>query len=120
MPWYYGDILHGGQNIMQLRIILLSIAVMLTLTNCISYDFSRRYVQQGNLLPQVKIERLRIGMSKEDTAILMGTSMLSPTFNNNRWDYAYTWRKGSNKPQIHNLSLYFVNDRITKIENHRL
>lgn len=120
MPWYYGEILHGGQNIMQLRTILLAIVVMLTLTNCISYDFSRRFVQQGNLLPQAKIERLHVGMSREDTAILMGTSMLSPTFNNNRWDYAYSRRKGSNKPQIHNLSLYFVNDRLSKIETGRV
>lgn len=120
MPWYYGEILYGGQNIMQVRVILLAIVVMLTLTSCISYDFSRRFVQQGNLLPQAKIARLHVGMSREDVAILMGTSMLSPTFNNNRWDYAYSRRKGSNQPRIHNLSLYFTHDRLAKIENNRL
>ena len=120
MPWYYGEILRGGQNIMQFRTVFLAIVAMLTLTNCMSYDFSRRFVQQGNLLPQTKIERLHVGMSKSDTAALMGTSLLSPTFNNNRWDYAYTWRKGSGRTQVHNMSLYFVNDRLAKIENHTL
>lgn len=105
---------------MQFRTIFLAIVAMLTLTNCMSYDFSRRFVQQGNLLPQSKIERLHVGMSKEETAALMGTSLLSPTFNNNRWDYAYTWRKGSSATKVHNLSLYFVNDRLTKIEKHIL
>lgn len=89
-----------------------------TLTSCVSYDFSRRVVQQGNLLPQSKIERLRVGMSKQDAAILMGTSLLSPMFNNNRWDYAYTLRK-SNKPlEVRNLTLYFKQDRLVRIEHH--
>lgn len=118
MPWYYGEIFNDGQNIMRVVTFFLAIALTLILTGCASYDFSRRYVQQGNQLSQSKIDRLRIGMSKQDTAILMGTSLLSPLFTNQRWDYAYTWRKGSNKPEIRNLSLYFTNDRLSAIEHH--
>ena len=103
---------------MRLRTALFTVLIVFSLTNCASYDFSRRYVQQGNLLPQSKIERLRIGMSKQDAAILMGTSLLSPVYNNNRWDYVYTWRQGANKPEVHNLSLYFTHDRLTNIEHH--
>lgn len=103
---------------MRIRTILLSLAFILSLTNCASYDFSRRVVQQGNLLPPSKVERLKIGMSKEDTAILMGTSLLSPTFNNDRWDYAYTLRKGSGHLQVHSLSLYFSHGALSRIEDH--
>ncbi len=102
---------------MRIRTILISIALTLTLTHCISYDSSRRIVQQGNLLPQSKIERLKTGMSKNDVAILMGTSLLSPTFNNDRWDYAYTWRKGTGPLKVRNLSLYFSNNRLARIEH---
>ncbi len=55
-------------------------------------------------------------MSKDDAAILMGTSLISPMFNTDRWDYAYTWRKAGEPLVIRNLSLYFVNDRIVRIE----
>ncbi len=103
---------------MRIRTILIGLVCVLLLANCMSYDFSRRIVQQGNLLPQEKMERLKIGMSKEDVSILMGTSMLSPTFNNERWDYAYTWRRGSGANEVHNLSLYFNHDRLARIENH--
>ena len=103
---------------MRIKTILITIALALTLTSCISYDLSRHIVQQGNLLPQSKIERLKVGMSKEDTAILMGTSLISPLFNNDRWDYAYTIRKRGGPVQVHNLSLYFTNDRLTRIEHH--
>lgn len=90
--------------------------VMLLLSNCESIDLSRRVVQQGNLMPQSKIERLKIGMSKEDAAVLMGTSMLSPTFNNDRWDYAFTRRKGNGSMTVRHLSLYFNQGRLSRIE----
>ncbi|KTD17594.1 outer membrane protein assembly factor BamE [Legionella jordanis] len=104
---------------MQIRTILIALtasAISFSLTNCASYDFSRRIVQQGNLLPQSKIERLKLGMSKQDAAILMGTSLLNPMFNNDRWDYAYTFRRGTGPLQMQNLSLYFAHDRLIRIE----
>ena len=94
----------------------LQLIMILALANCSSYDFTRRPIQQGNLLNPTTISRLKVGMSKEDVSILMGTSLLSPMFNNNRWDYAYTWRKGSNANAIKHLTLYFKNERLSRIE----
>jgi len=102
---------------MRFGTLILTSTLCLSLTACASYDFSRRVVQQGNLLPAQKIARLHVGMSRQDTAILMGTSLLSPTFNNNRWDYAFTLRKGSSPLEVHNLSLYFTGDRLSAIEH---
>ncbi|WP_058452055.1 outer membrane protein assembly factor BamE [Legionella maceachernii] len=102
---------------MRIVTILGAISLALTLTHCASYDFSRRIVEQGNLLPQSKIERLKTGMSKNDVAILMGTSLLSPTFNTDRWDYAYTFRKGNGSLMVHNLSLYFSHNTLVRIEH---
>lgn len=101
---------------MKAKVILTLLVASLGLTNCASYDFSRRLVQQGNLLPDAKIQRLKIGMSKENVAILMGNSLLSPTFDNDRWDYAYTCRKGNANKVLRNLSLRFKNDRLVNIE----
>ena len=102
---------------MRIRTIIISASLALSLTNCMSYDFSRRVVQQGNLLSPEKINRLHLGMSKNDTAILMGTRLISPTFNDNRWDYAYTWRKGSGATAIRHLTLYFTQEKLARIEH---
>ena len=102
---------------MRIIIFLISILITLTLTQCVSYDFSRRISQQGNLLPQSKIDRLKVGMSKNDVAILMGTSLISPTFTNDRWDYAYTWRKGSGRLLIKTVTLYFAHGSLARIEH---
>ncbi|KGP62478.1 small protein A, tmRNA-binding [Legionella norrlandica] len=103
----------------KMRIITFFICSILTLalTQCASYDFSRRITQQGNLLPQSKIVRLKIGMSKNDVAILMGTSLMSPTFNNDRWDYAYTWRRGKGSIEIRTVVLHFSNGSLAQIEH---
>jgi len=102
---------------MRIITLLITVIVSLSLTQCVSYDFSRRIAQQGNLLPQSKVQRLRVGMSKNDAAILMGNTLLSPTFNNDRWDYAYSWRKGSGPLEIRNVVIYFANGTITRIEH---
>jgi outer membrane protein assembly factor BamE len=105
---------------MRIIIFLLGIILTLTLTQCASFDLSRRVAQQGNLLPQSTINRLKIGMTKNDVAILMGTSLLSPTFNNDRWDYAYTWRKGHGNLTISTVSLYFSHGTLSRIERDKL
>lgn len=99
---------------MRITIILIILFFTGLLSNCASYDFQRRVVQQGNLLPASKIDRLKVGMSKKETAILMGTSLLSPVFNQNRWDYAFTWRKGNGPTKIKRLSLFFKNEKLVK------
>jgi outer membrane protein assembly factor BamE len=99
-----------------MKTILISISLVLSLTHCLSYDFSRTKVQQGNILSPTRVARLKIGMSKSDVAILMGTSLISPMFNLNRWDYAYTWRRGTQPDLIRHLSLFFSADRLVRIE----
>lgn len=69
---------------MRIKTILLLISLVLSLTHCLSYDFSRRKVQQGNIITPARVQHLRIGMSKSDAAILMGSSLISPMFNLDR------------------------------------
>lgn len=102
---------------MQIKIILISIGLLLSLTHCSSYDFSRRIIQQGNLLPAAKVAQLKPGLSKEDVAILMGSSLLKPPFEHDRWDYAFSWRRGNGSTKIKHLVIYFKNNRIIQIEH---
>ncbi|MDF1757442.1 MAG: outer membrane protein assembly factor BamE [Legionellaceae bacterium] len=103
---------------MQIRIILIILSISLSMAGCTTYDYSRTTVQQGNLLSQSRIDRLQIGMSKEDVAILMGTSLISPLFNTDRWDYAYTWQRVGKFEKIKTVSLKFVNQRLASIEQY--
>ena len=105
---------------MSIKKILVVSLLAVSLTNCLSYDFSRRMVQQGNLLPQTKINQLHLNMSKNEVANLMGTSLLSPMFNEQRWDYAFTQRRGTDALHRKHISLYFTNDRLSRIQTEPL
>ncbi len=101
---------------MRIGIILILASITLTLVGCISYDYSREHVQQGNLLSEAQLERLKVGMSKEDVAILLGTSLISQTFQNNRWDYAYTWQKRGQLKCIKAVSVFFTRNIVSHID----
>lgn len=101
---------------MRIIMIFMSVLVASMLTGCFSYDLSRKVVQQGNLLPENKIQQIKPGMSKERVAVIMGTSLLSPMFSKDRWDYAYTWRRGSGSLKVRNVVVYFSNGVVRNVE----
>lgn len=109
---------YGQAKYMRITRLFFTGILILSITACNSYDFSRKVVQQGNLLPHAKISRLHLGMSKTDVEILMGSTLMAPTFNNDRWDYAYTIRKGNGELCVHNLTLFFNRGVLARIEDH--
>ena len=44
-------------------------------------------IQQGNLLTQEQVSRLKPGMSKEEVRLILGTPLLTDIFHADRWDY---------------------------------
>ena len=73
--------------------------------------------QQGNITTAKQCARLKLGMSKTEVAIVLGSPLINPTFNDNRWDYAFTWQKGESPLVLKRLSLYFSHDRLIAIKN---
>ena len=51
-------------------------------------------VQQGNVIEQDMLDRLKPGMDKEQVRYVMGTPVLIDPFHNNRWEYIYSFQKG--------------------------
>jgi outer membrane protein assembly factor BamE len=76
----------------------------------------RQDVQQGNVITQEMVDRLRPGLSKRQVRFIMGTPMLVDVFHQNRWDYVYTMTHGWGETQEKKLHLYFEGDRLARIE----
>ena len=74
-------------------------------------------VSQGNLLRDKDIERLEIGISKEQVIFLIGQPILAQPFEKSRWDYVYLSYRGYQKPVRKNLILIFNGDKLAKMEN---
>ena len=75
----------------------------------------RPTIQQGNVISQEQINALRPGMTKRQVRFLLGTPMLTGVFHANRWDYAYTKGVGSTPEEFRQVTVYFENDRLSRI-----
>ncbi len=73
-------------------------------------------VQQGNLVTQDMLAQLERGMDKTKVRFIMGTPLVVDVFHQNRWDYVYSLRNGSDRPVHRNISVFFDKDRLVRLE----
>jgi outer membrane protein assembly factor BamE len=71
---------------------------------------------QGNLLDQKNVEQLTPGMTRDQVLSLVGTPPLADPFHADRWDYVATERRDHGETQVKNLTLWFENDALARME----
>jgi outer membrane protein assembly factor BamE len=72
--------------------------------------------QQGNLFDKATVESLKEGMSKRQVLLVMGSPAVISPFDQNRWDYVSTIRRGRHKMDSKDLTLFFKDDALVKID----
>lgn len=98
----------------------LVLTVLLFLTGC-SYLPPILYkidVQQGNVITEEMLDKLKPGMTKSQALFVLGSPLIVDTFRDNRWDYVYIFREKGNLVEQKRLTVFFENDKIVHIENH--
>ena len=75
----------------------------------------RPTIQQGNVVTQEQVNQLKPGMSRRQVRFILGSPTLKDAFHRDRWDYPYTQGVGSTPSEYRYLSLFFENDRLTRI-----
>jgi len=79
-------------------------------------------VQQGNLVTQESMARVKTGMSKVEVRSALGTPLLQDVFHAGRWDYYFSNdRPGRFASFIRDkdqrrITLVFENDKLARIE----
>ena len=73
-------------------------------------------IQQGNVVTQDMIDQLEPGMDRRKVRFILGTPLLADTFNEDRWDYFYSYQPGGGERVQRRVSVHFENERLTKIE----
>lgn len=79
---------------MLLRTTIITIA--LSLSACSSWVY-RIDIPQGNYLEQKSIDKIQIGMTKEQVKFILGSPVLIDTFDNDTWNYVYRFKSGTSK-----------------------
>ncbi len=90
------------------------IIAALTLSACSSWVF-RYDVPQGNYLEQKSIDKLQVGMTKEQVKFILGSPVVVDPFDNNTWNYVYTLKSGrdSKFDRQKKFILTFVDNKLT-------
>ncbi len=70
-------------------------------------------VEQGNVITQEMVDQLKPGMSKEQVEYIMGSPLIKDAFNNDRWDYVYSLKRGNNPREQHRLTIFFEEDGLS-------
>lgn len=70
-------------------------------------------IPQGNIITQEMVDQLRPGLTKRQVNFILGTPMLKDTFNQDRWDYVYSFQAGGGERLQERLTVYFENNELT-------
>ena len=82
-----------------------------------SLDFPGVYkigIPQGNIITQEMVDQLRPGMTKRQVIFVMGTPLVRDPFNQNRWDYIYSYQPGGGERGQERMSVFFEDDTLAR------
>tara|TARA_B100000963_G_C22446635_1_gene589134 strand:- start:138 stop:422 length:285 start_codon:yes stop_codon:yes gene_type:complete len=73
-------------------------------------------IQQGNLITQTMVDRLKPGMSKRQVEFVLGTPLIADTLQQDQWHYVYSLILGNGKKMKKELNVYFYKDELSHLE----
>jgi outer membrane protein assembly factor BamE len=71
----------------------------------------RMEIQQGNLVTQDMLDKLKPGMSPSQVRFVLGTPLVVDPFHKDRWDYVYMLQKDGKVVEKRNITVQFENDK---------
>lgn len=69
------------------------IAIALSLSACSSWVY-RIDIPQGNYLEQKNIDKIQVGMTKEQVKFVLGSPVMVDSFDKDTWNYVYRFKSG--------------------------
>lgn len=95
-----------------LWVLLVSLWIVVALAGCTTYRID---IQQGNVVTQEMVAKLKPGMTRSQVKFVMGTPLVADVFHPNRWDYFYKFDKAGRPREQRTLTLVFDTDALKQI-----
>jgi len=87
------------------------VILTLLLSSCV-YTLN---IQQGNILDQKDIDKLRPDLTKNQVVFVLGNPVVDDSFSDDHWIYLYTFsNRMTDVETTKRLDLYFVEDKLVK------
>jgi outer membrane protein assembly factor BamE len=73
-------------------------------------------IQQGNVVTQEMVEKLKPGMTPSQVRFILGTPLVVDAFHKDRWDYVYRFSKAGTLQETRRIVIVFKDDKLARIE----
>jgi outer membrane protein assembly factor BamE len=74
-------------------------------------------IQQGNVVTQEMVSRLKVGMTRSQVRFVMGTPLVTDAFHPDRWDYVYRYLKADKLIEQRHVTVVFSGDSLSGVES---
>ena len=101
-----------------MRAIILTLVVLILLAGCSSVPslLYKIEIQQGNVITQEMVDKLKPGMTRSQVRFALGSPMISDAFHDNRWDYVYRLEQEGRLVEQRQLTVFFDGDELVRID----
>jgi outer membrane protein assembly factor BamE len=71
---------------------------------------------QGNFISKEQLEKIKLGMDREEVKVVLGTPLITSVMHPNRWDYVFAFKRGDTQlVEQRQVTLLFEKDFLIKI-----
>jgi len=71
---------------------------------------------QGNFISKEQLEKIKLGMDREEVKVVLGTPLITSVMHPNRWDYVFAFKRGDTQlVEQRQVTLMFEKDLLIKI-----
>ncbi|HGG9807253.1 TPA: outer membrane protein assembly factor BamE [Neisseria meningitidis] len=107
------------------KTLILALSALLGLAACSAERVSlfpsyKLKVIQGNEIDPRAAAALRLGMTKDQVLLLLGSPLLRDAFHTDRWDYTFNTSRNGIIKERSNLTVYFENGVLVRTEGDAL
>ena len=81
-----------------------------------SINLYKPTIMQGSVLDMSEVNKLQLGMSKDNVISIIGTPTIVDSFNKNQWNYIHQTSMGQEQLLNYRLILTFVDNLLTEID----
>jgi outer membrane protein assembly factor BamE (lipoprotein component of BamABCDE complex) len=94
----------------------LTLLILLLITGCSSIPsvLYKIDVQQGNIITQEMVDKLKPSMTKSQVRFVLGTALIDDVFHTDRWDYVYRLVQHGNLVEEYKLTVFFEDDKLVR------
>lgn len=107
------------------KTLILALSALLGLAACSAERVSlfpsyKLKIIQGNEIAPRAAAALRLGMTKDQVLLLLGSPLLRDAFHTDRWDYTFNTSRNGIIKERSNLTVYFENGVLVRTEGDAL